>query len=75
MAIVTIRAAAGDVNFANDAFANQGPRSRCPGAFVYSFNDADKFVSQDSLESQVATRDFEVGVADAGLEDADEGFP
>jgi hypothetical protein len=34
-------------------------------------NDA----SQDSLESQVATCDFQVGVADAGLEDADEGFP
>ena len=38
------------------------------------FDDADKFMSQDSLEGQVATGDFQVGVADAGQEDADEGF-
>jgi len=66
-AIETILAAAGGVNFANNALTNQGPWGRCSGAFMQRFNDADEFVSQGPLESQVAAGDFQVGVADADL--------
>ncbi len=66
---------ASGIDFANHALANQGGESSCPRAFMHSFDNTDKCVSQHALEIHIATHNLQVGVADTGLEDLDEGFP
>ena len=61
--------AAARVDFADDAFADQVRRVR------RFFDDADEFVSDRARKSGVTAHDFEIGIADSRLRDADQGFP
>ena len=55
-----------NIDFADDAFADEVLR--------IGFDDfAHEFVARDAGESVIATPQFEIGVADAGLNQADEG--
>jgi len=59
--------AAGEVDFSDDAAAD-------PGGCVGFFDDSDEFMAGAAGEAVVAAEKFEVGVADAGEGDADEGL-
>ena len=59
--------AAGKVDFADDAAAD-------PGGGVGLLDDADELVAGATGEAVVAAEEFEIGVADAGEDDADQGM-
>src|SRR5947209_1456345 len=74
LAIPAIGTVTGSVNFANNALANQGRGRSCSRAFMHRFDNTYKFMPQDTLEGQVATGNFQVGVADTCLQDTYQGF-
>src|SRR5205085_12219493 len=65
LTIRTIGAVTGSIDFAYHALPNQICWRRCSWTFMHGFNDADTLMSQDTLESQVTTCDFKIGVADS----------
>jgi hypothetical protein len=67
LTIPAIGAMAGGINFAYHTFADQVGWRRRSWPFMHGFNNTYKFMSQNTLKSQVSASDFEIGVADSSL--------
>src|SRR5947207_10162843 len=74
LAIPTIWTVAGGVNFSHDTLADQGTGGWDTRWIEYFLHYADKFMTQHSLKAHIAAGNFQVGVADTCLQDADQGF-
>jgi hypothetical protein len=74
LAVPAIKAVASSVNLANDTLADQALVAFLRKRTIDFFYYADELVARNALKSQIAARDLDIGVADTGYRDADEGF-
>ena len=66
LAVPAITAPAGGVDLSDNALTNQVTGLWYAWLIEHFFDDAHKFMAQYALEIEVATCDFEIGVADTG---------
>jgi len=74
LAISAIWAVAGSVNLTNDTLPDEVSILFLSYIAIDFFHHTHKLMTRNTLKIQIATGDFQVGVADTGKQDADKSF-
>src|SRR5260221_13038618 len=74
LAISAIWVVAGSVNLTNDTLPDKVSILFLGYMAIDSFHHTHKLMTRNTLKIQIATGDFQVGVADTGKQDADKSF-